>query len=114
VGHAELDALQGLGGSVLESMLTNVTQPHLACSGDHDWQVHSCHCAVVRPGMSNLRELLAVVMAASFASRLSSGGAVGLAAGASPNHSLDSAPRGQAAVHSLTSLPAHCCYRWSG
>ena len=37
--HDELDAPQGLGGSVLESKLTNVTQPHLACSGDHDWQV---------------------------------------------------------------------------
>lgn len=29
----------GLGGSVLESKLHNVTQPHTACSGDHDWQV---------------------------------------------------------------------------
>lgn len=39
--HTELDALQGLGGSVLESKLTNVTQPHVACSGNHDWQVRA-------------------------------------------------------------------------
>ena len=47
VMHAVLDLksiptlqIPGLGGSVLESKLHNVTQPHSICSGDHDWQVH--------------------------------------------------------------------------
>ena len=39
---------------MLESKLHDVTQPHVICSGDHDWQVHmrclaqrACRCASV-------------------------------------------------------------------
>lgn len=37
--RAPVILVPGLGGSVLESKLHNVTQPHTVCSGDHDWQV---------------------------------------------------------------------------
>jgi len=37
--RAPIILVPGLGGSVLESKLTNVTQPSALCSTDHDWEV---------------------------------------------------------------------------
>jgi pimeloyl-ACP methyl ester carboxylesterase len=37
--RAPVILVPGLGGSVLESKLDHVTQPHTACASTHDWQV---------------------------------------------------------------------------